>query len=66
MMLMLIPSIPTIQAARERIAITRAKYIVDQELSPPQASVRVYISAAHSVKELEKAARVIKKAAESV
>ena len=52
-------------AAKEKIAVTRAKYIVDQEQYPPKPSIRILISAGHGAKELERAARVLRKAIES-
>ena len=54
------------QIAKDRVAVTRAKYIVDQEQKVPKPSIRIFVSAGHSAKELEKAAKTIRKSVESV
>jgi serine palmitoyltransferase len=50
----------------EGVLITRAKYVEGQERLLPQPSLRIIVSAAHVSKELEKAAKVLKKAVDKV
>ncbi|KAF9164855.1 serine palmitoyltransferase component [Actinomortierella ambigua] len=47
-------------AVKDSLLVTRAKYVDGQERSLPRPSIRISISAAHSKKELEKAAQAIK------
>jgi len=42
--------------------ITRAKYVVTQEISAPLPSIRISVSAAHSKREVEKGGHAIKEA----
>jgi len=50
------------ECAVQGVLITRAKYVVAQEMQCPRPSVRVCVSAAHTKKENEKAAAVVKAA----
>lgn len=52
--------------AKERIAVARAKYIVDQEMFPPKPSIRIILSASHQMKELERAGRILRKAMDTL
>ncbi|KAJ3055056.1 serine palmitoyltransferase component [Rhizophlyctis rosea] len=54
------------EAARNGVLVSRAKYVTDQELHPPQASIRLVASAGHTRKETEKAATVVRDAARKV
>lgn len=47
------------EAIRNGVLVTRAKYVNDQELHRPTPSIRITVSAAHSRKEVEKAATVV-------
>ncbi|RUP44629.1 hypothetical protein BC936DRAFT_149201 [Jimgerdemannia flammicorona] len=50
------------ECANQGVMITRAKYVVKQEVNCPRPSVRVCVSAAHTRKECEKAAGAVKSA----
>lgn len=47
-------------AARDGILLTRAKYVISQEMRAPPASIRVSISAGFTKREVERAANVIR------
>jgi serine palmitoyltransferase len=47
-------------AAREGILLTRAKYVVSQEIRAPSPSIRVCVSAGFTKREVERAANVIR------
>ena len=53
------------KARSEHILITRAKYVRDQEVFTPKPSIRIALTAAHSTKEVEAAAKTLRKAIES-
>ncbi|KAK9766891.1 serine palmitoyltransferase component [Basidiobolus ranarum] len=50
------------EVGRDGFLITRAMYVSDQELFLPKPSIRICISAAHTKREIEKAANAIKTA----
>ncbi|KAJ3280427.1 serine palmitoyltransferase component [Borealophlyctis nickersoniae] len=54
------------EAARGGVLVARAKYVVDQERNPPPPSIRVLATAAHTKKEAEKAAGVVRDAVRKV
>ncbi|KAJ1988192.1 serine palmitoyltransferase component [Dimargaris cristalligena] len=54
------------EALSKGILLTRAKYILDQERSVPDPSIRVCVSAAHSKKETEAAVQGIRNAVTKV
>lgn len=47
-------------ALKQKFLVSRAKYVFEQEIFPSQPSIRITISAAHYVHDLENAARAIK------
>ncbi|KAJ3014602.1 serine palmitoyltransferase component [Thoreauomyces humboldtii] len=47
------------ECIRNGVLVTRAKYVLDQEVNVPRPSIRVAITAAHTKKEVEKAAAVV-------
>ncbi|KAI8916177.1 pyridoxal phosphate-dependent transferase [Gorgonomyces haynaldii] len=53
-------------AANQGVILTRAKYVLGQELRPPSPSIRVAVSAGFSKREVEKGLQVIKDAAKKV
>ncbi|KAJ3183354.1 serine palmitoyltransferase component [Gaertneriomyces sp. JEL0708] len=54
------------ECARNGVLVTRAKYVLDQEMGVPTPSIRLAISAAHTRKEVEKAASVIASAVKKI
>ncbi|KAJ3165313.1 serine palmitoyltransferase component [Irineochytrium annulatum] len=54
------------QCMRDGVMITRAKYVLNQEQFPPPASIRICASSAHTKKESERAATVIRDAIKKV
>ncbi|KAI8621126.1 pyridoxal phosphate-dependent transferase [Chytriomyces sp. MP71] len=50
------------QCIRDGIVVTRAKYVLEQELHLPLPSIKIMASAGHSKKDSEKAAGILKEA----
>ncbi|KAI9101035.1 pyridoxal phosphate-dependent transferase [Phlyctochytrium arcticum] len=54
------------EASRNGVLLTRAKYVLEQELFSPLPTIRIAITAAHTRKEVERAATVVASAVKKV
>ncbi len=54
------------QALKEGVLVTRAKYVLGQEKNPPAPSIRICLSAGFTVRDVDRAASVLREAFRNV